>query len=258
MTPTTRIVPANALGGDLRDGMYRLFEIYYGGVSESRFRLDLEAKTDVILLSDGPRLVGFSTLDVRDFEWHGARETSIFSGDTIIDRPWWGSQQLSIAFCHFAGRVKARAPAQRLWWFLISKGHRTYRYLNAFARCFHPNPLQPTDPAMLARLEQLACDRFGDDFDRGRGVLRFREPTGHLKPCWQIESDGCRDTIWNRFFEASNPGFAQGDELLCLTELDAPNLKRFARSAFDAGLAERSGQAVQPPAGEGRVTRTPS
>jgi hypothetical protein len=35
-----------------------------------------------------------------------------------------------------------------------------------------------------------------------------------------------------RFFNQRNPGHARGDELVCMTEMDAGNLRRFALAAF--------------------------
>ncbi len=262
MNPSTRVLAADAIDDALRDEMFALFETYYGDVDAARFRRDLAGKTDLILLLDDGRVVGFSTLEVHGFRFDGADECAIFSGDTIIARPWWGTQLLSQAFCRLAGRIKARAPQRPLWWFLISKGHRTYRYLNAFALQFHPSPIAVTDARIQARVDLLAGTRFGDAYDPVAGVLRFREPGGHLKARWHVGSAGRADSIWNRFFETRNPGFAQGDELVCLTELAVGNLKRIARRAFVDGIddAAATGETVGATVGAtvSAKARTPS
>jgi hypothetical protein len=38
------------------------------------------------------------------------------------------------------------------------------------------------------------------------------------------------------FFLRSNPGYTQGDELVCLTELSCSNLRPLARRVFEQGL----------------------
>ncbi len=238
---SVRIVEAGALGIDTIARMYGIFERYYDDVSASAFRSDLADKTHVIMLvADDNRIVGFSTLRWYPIEHDGHRERVIFSGDTIIDRPWWGTQQLAIGFCALAGRLKARHPDETLWWFLISKGHRTYRYLPAFARRFHPSLQEPTPAAIQARMDRLARERFGDAYDPARGVVRFARPQGRLKARWQAsraDDDARTLSPTSRFFEVCNPGYAEGNELVCLTELSHANMRRTALAAFGDGFA---------------------
>src|SRR4030095_16178745 len=69
------------------------------------------------------------------------RETPIrvlYSGDTVVDREHWGQQALSFAWVRHLGVLAQRFPRERLVWFLLVKGHRTYRYLHVFARTFFP------------------------------------------------------------------------------------------------------------------------
>jgi hypothetical protein len=70
------------------------------------------------------------------FEAEGAPIMALFSGDTIISHHHWGEQELAHAWCYFAGQIKRQCPELPLYWFLIVKGHRTYRYLPAFTRRF--------------------------------------------------------------------------------------------------------------------------
>ncbi len=122
--------PIRALTEELIEQMYRLMETHYEGVRRERFRADLLEKDRVILLQDPQGNVrGFSTLRCYPFTLATARESVriIFSGDTIIDRRHWGHQALAFAWIWWAGREKAQFPEVPLYWFLISKGPRTYR-----------------------------------------------------------------------------------------------------------------------------------
>lgn len=226
--------------------MYALFETYYADVSRRRFDADLADKSHaILLLSPQGRVVGFSTVRWYAFEIDGGIEHAVFSGDTIIDRPWWGSQRLAAEFCRLAGRFKARHPDRPLWWFLISKGHRTYRYLPAFAHRFFPSPDVPTPAPIRARLDRLARQRFGDAYDAARGVIAFAQPHGRLRERWHVDATAS-DAVspMGAFFEQRNPGYARGDELVCLTELVASNLRRLARSAFVEGFERAPGDDV--------------
>jgi hypothetical protein len=218
--------------------MYALYAQYYDGTTPQQFRADFDAKSHVIELRDDAALRGFSTIALIDFAWGGAARRAIFSGDTIIDHRYWGEQALPLAFCAFAGRVHASAPARPLYWLLISKGYRTYRYLSAFARHYYPHAGAPTPAEDQACMDALARSRFGDSYDVERGVLHFPQSRGHLKPAWAGVRDGVATRREVRYFLQRNPGYHQGDELVCITQLKPDNLRSFARRAFLRGMDE--------------------
>jgi hypothetical protein len=85
-------------------------------------------------------------------------------------------------------------------------------------------------------MDALARERFAQAYDARRGVVSFARSRGHLKPRWAaIEaSETLRDDV--SFFLRSNPGYARGDELVCLTELAPGNLRPLARRVFEQGL----------------------
>jgi hypothetical protein len=215
--------------------MYGLYAAYYDATSPERFQSDLAGKDFVIELREGEALRGFSTLALMEFGGRAARR-AIFSGDTIVDHRYWGEQALAQAFCRLAGRLKAAAPRTPLHWFLISKGHRTYRYLSVFARRFYPSPHEPTPAPVQAWLDELAERRFGAAYLRSHGVVRFETSHGHLKPEWAAVRDAVRSRPEVRFFLERNPRHFAGEELCCIAELDTANLRSFARQAFIEGL----------------------
>src|SRR5262245_37165103 len=197
--------------------MYALYAGYYDATSLPRFREDLAGKEWVIELRDAAELRGFSTLALMRFD-AGARR-ALYSGDTIIDHRYWGEQALAQAFCRLAGELKAADPRAPLYWFLISKGHRTYRYLSVFARRFFPSPYAATPLAEQAWLDELAERRFGAAYRRGEGVVRFAASRGHLKPQWAQLREAVRERPEVRFFLERNPRYFAGDELCCIAEL---------------------------------------
>jgi len=220
------------------DDMFRLYERYYEASSETRFRGDLRGKDHVILLSDRQgQLRGFSTLAVDTAVFDERPVRSIFSGDTIIEHACWGEQTLAFAWTRLAGRIKAAEPAVPLYWFLIVKGFRTYRYLPAFARKFYPNWSEATPPAEKRLLDFLARRRFKDAYDPISGVIRFPVSRGHLRGTWALVPEEARQRPEVQFFLERNPGYVRGEELACLTELDADNLRPLARRVFTQGMA---------------------
>jgi hypothetical protein len=218
--------------------MYSLFSAYYTETSPERFAADLAAKDYIIRLTSGGSLCGFSTLALVEFSAGDAGRRAIYSGDTIIDRRHWGEQALASAFCRFAGAVKAADPGTPLYWFLITKGHRTYRYLGAFSREYYPHPARPTPPLAAECIDVLARGSFGDAWKPAAGVVRFERSQGQLRAEWTAPRPALAARPDVRFFLERNPGHARGDELCCLTELAAANLRSHARRAFLEGHDE--------------------
>jgi len=218
------------------DEMFDLYASYYDGTSRRLFEHDLRDKHHVVTLRTGAgTLAGFSTLALVNFDAE-APAVAIFSGDTIIDQPYWGTQALAFTWIRFAGSIKARAPDRPLFWFLIVKGHRTYRYLSAFSIDFFPHWTLATPPRSQAIMHALARGRFAERYDPGRGVVSFAQSQGHLKPEWAAVTaeEVARPDV--AFFLHRNPGYVRGDEMVCLTELAAHNLRPLARRVFEQGL----------------------
>lgn len=224
-------LPVGFLTGDERDEMFALMDGHYAAVTREAFDADLGRKDEVILLHDeAGKIRGFTTI-----AWNPCGEMEegdvIFSGDTVIHRECWGTQELVKGFCRRAGELQRRS-GRRLYWFLISKGHRTYRYLPLFAKRFHPHP-ERSEPMLERMAGEIAGKMFGAAWKGAVGVIRFEGCAGHLRE----ELDAVRDANrWVEFFKERNPGYLHGDELVCLTEMSEGNLLRSARAAFLEGF----------------------
>jgi hypothetical protein len=234
---SARVRERGALSAADVAAMHALFDLYYEGGSRAVFERDLADKSHVIELHDAGELRGFSTLALFAIEHRGQPVRGIFSGDTIVHHENWGEQALARCFCQFAGSVKAQAPEVPLVWLLISKGHRTYRYLHLFARRYVPAIGVPTPPADAALLDALCSHRFGPAYDPLRGVVRLDAAVAtRLRPQWCDPRENLRQQPEVGFFLERNPHFAQGEELACLCELEPANLRSFALRAFTQGL----------------------
>jgi hypothetical protein len=229
-----------SLEGRTISQMYDLYATYYDATSPLLFERDLDDKDWVIVLRDeSGMLAGFSSLAIVDATIGGRCLRAIYSGDTIIERAHWGTQALAFTWLRFAGGLKAQAADCPLYWFLIVKGHRTYRYLSAFSVHFYPHWQMPTPAWAQAIMQQLARQRFEEAYDSERGIVSFDRSRGHLRPMWAAvePAEGMRPDV--AFFLRSNPGYTRGDELVCLTELSCDNLRPLARRVFEQGLFEQ-------------------
>ena len=193
-----------------RDAMFALYTTYFATADRVTFERDLAEKEWVILLCDDDGAIeGFSTLMC--LRTGGA--TVFFSGDTIVARHRWGSLDLPRLW---ARHVFAEADANT-YWFLISSGWRTYRFLPLFFRDFYPR-----DAAMKPLLDTIACAKFGDAYDARTGVIRLATPAPLREGVSDPEARMSNPHV--RFFVEANPGHADGDELACLVRVAVDNL----------------------------------
>jgi hypothetical protein len=214
-----------------RQQMYALLRMYFAGTTRTRFESDLREKEAVILLRDSEsgRVQGFSTFTRMMVRFDGRDIVAFFSGDTIVDREFWGEMTLSRTWGEtifaLAEAELAAGRASAAYWFLICSGYKTWRFLPVFFREFHPNPDAATPPRFRDLIDLLGRSRFGDEYLPESGVVRFREPTPLRAGVADITPERLRDARID-FFARMNPGHARGDELACVAELSRSNLTR--------------------------------
>jgi hypothetical protein len=209
--------------------MYEVFARHYDCVSFEQFLLDLSEKDCVLVLRNADfAICGFSTQKVLRACVGGKPVRAVFSGDTIVDRAYWGEQELRRCWCRYVSSIYAEEPAVPLYWFLISKGYRTYLYLPLFFERFYPNCEAPT-PAFEQRvLDALATAKFPDHYCAESGLIEFPRSHGQLKPrLAEIPARRLRDPHV-QFFLERNPDYAIGQELACLAEISPSSMKLFA------------------------------
>ena len=209
--------------------MYEVFARHYDCVSLEQFLLDLSEKDCVLVLRDANQAIcGFSTQKVFRVSVGSTPVRAVFSGDTIVDRAYWGEQELGRCWCRYVSSVYWEEPHVPLYWFLISKGYRTYLYLPLFFRSFYPNCEAPTPAFEQRLLDSLSATKFPNHYRPDSGLIEFPQSHGQLKPhLAEIPARRLRDPHV-QFFLQRNPGYATGHELACLAEISPLNMKLFA------------------------------
>lgn len=212
------VEPVARLGAADREEMFALFARYYDRVTREQFEADLAGKQRLIRMFDQTgRLSGFSTIQLIEGREGRRRTLTLFSGDTVVDRDCWGQKWLQRAFSRELLRLRLRHPLRRLYWFLISKGYKTYLLMrNNFT--MYPNHERPTPPAVQATLDRVARLKFGDRYQAARGVVSFEQGAAVKPEAADVPAlDAAAPDV--RFFLERNPGWVNGDELCCLAEL---------------------------------------
>lgn len=230
-------VPLAQLGEEEITRLFALFSAHYDGADPTQFRVDLAEKQWVLLFRAEEQIIGFSTQRVLATQFEGRPVRALFSGDTVIDRRHWGSQVLMKSWCRFSGRVIAQEPEIPLYWFLLSKGHRTYLYLPLFFRDWFPRRGGAGDPSLEPLLIHLARARYADAYDELTHCIRPVTPHDRLK----ADLDNTEERHHNldvAYFRERNPGYTEGVELACIARIAPENLRGTARRELEAGIEE--------------------
>ena len=227
---------------DKKSCMWDVFSRYYDDIEQTRFTSDLAAKSHVILLYDtGDRsLQGFSTLQLLPGSLEGKSYLAIYSGDTILSEGYWGQTALQRAFTTYVLWQMVTHPTIPVYWFLISKGYKTYLLLSRNYVEHWPRWEEPTPPFQKAVLDQLCREKFGDDWKPELGVLQFETPQGKLKESVaEIDEDLLRQYKDILFFDTANPGHRNGDELCCLGRVNPAFITHFMKRTARKMLGRR-------------------
>jgi hypothetical protein len=201
--------------------MWLVFSKYYHHVSRKKFLTDLKDKSDVILLRDlaSSDVVGFSTLTTYHRNHQGRDFVVIFSGDTVIEKAYWGQTKLHSQFVRYLIACKLANPFTPVYWFLISKGYKTYLLLSRNFPEYWPRHDLDTPAWQQEVIASLASERFGDDFDSEKGIVAYES---HGAVCENVAPIGEEMLKKNdiRFFAERNPNHTLGHELCCLGRVD--------------------------------------
>ncbi|MBO8170882.1 MAG: hypothetical protein H0Z33_03215 [Bacillaceae bacterium] len=211
-----------------QNNMYLLLQRYFDGITRENFIRDLREKSRVILLKDTGEnaIVGFSNMMVMDFNWKGKIVKIVFSGDTIVDRAYWGSMELPKAWGKLVFSLRETDPGKKWFWFLISSGYKTYRFLPVFFKNFYPCFYKQTPPDIQGLMDDLAAYKYGRDYRKDRGVVRFSHSSERLKEgVAPVTADKLKDPHV-QFFIDKNPRHDEGEELVCLCEIHPENLTK--------------------------------
>jgi len=230
---TGRIERVSVLDRRTQDVMFSLLAGHFIGADRGTFEADLAAKTCAILLEDDEgTLRGFSTMVVYRTMAAGTPRSIVYSGDTIVHRDWWGSPSLARTWVRAVRLLAPEDAREEVFWFLLTSGFRTYRFLPVFFRDFHPRFDESALESTAAFLASIARERFGDRYDEAAGGVRFARPQ-ILTPELLDLPDGRTMDPHIAFFLDRNPGHVRGDELACLTRIHDDNLtpagRRMAR-----------------------------
>lgn len=222
-----------SLSHNKKQRMADIYFQYYQGSDQERFYSDLRTKDEVLFLEYGQQIVGFSAVQFYSL----ADKLIVYSGDTIVMPEHWYQQSLHKAWIQRMGYLKQQNPTTTIYWFLLVKGYKTYKYLVLFAKHFYPH-WQLVDANLVVLANQLASEKFGTLYRATTGVVECPQNYGYLKPELAQLTPSEQKKLSAQFFLKVNPYYYQGHELVCLCELTSENLKSKFAQWFDEAIVE--------------------
>ena len=215
---TSRVLEVAHLTSLQIEEMFALMLESYEGVLRNTFVRDLQQKDFVLLLEQGQEIIGFTTIQTYTEIWKQKICHIVFSGDTIVKASFRHNPLIWMSFGRW---MLEYSYGKNLFWFLISKSFRTYRYLIQNFKEFYPS-IQGQDLEMKGLATKLAKNKYPHQFDEKTMVIKAKVGSQYLKHDQQPHYRASDQEI---YYYEMNPGFMAGDELVCLTHFREGNLQ---------------------------------
>jgi len=216
------IRPSKSIRLSTLESMFEVFKKYYSEVDFQTFISDLQKKNHIIMVRDKKTkiLKGFSTIMDMEVDYKGEKINGLFSGDTIIEKEYWGGTALQVAFFRYVFIKYITNPNVQLYWFLISKGYKTYLLLaNNFIE-YYPRYDQPGTKKQKALVRKFSEYLYKDNYDPEKELIIFPGTTCKLKGDIAPISKKHLKNPKIRFFQNRNPTWQEGSELPCIGLFD--------------------------------------
>lgn len=201
--------------------MYQLMQLYYENVELSQFKADLLEKDHVILLHDreSNNIQGFSTILKVEMTVNNKPFIGIYSGDTVLHKAYWGTAALGVTFLRYLWQVKVRNLSKPIYWFLISKGYKTYLLMANNFSTHYPRFETETPAHYKAVMNAFYSKKFSDTYLSEQDLIHFTQPSCHLRENVAALTPQQLQIPRVKFFQERNPLWPQGDELTCIAEM---------------------------------------
>ncbi len=208
-----------------KERMFFLMDTFYEYIRWDNFIRDLEDKDYCIVLYDSHKVIqGFSTQKIVSINLLGKTIYGVFSGDTIVHKDFWKTAHpLFKIFGNFF--EKYSRDYDEFYWFLICKGYKTYKILPTFFNEFYPR-FDVETPKRIQEIIHAFGEIYSSDYNRETGVIEYSTLKDTLRVGVADVTAEKAKNIHTSFFIKSNPGYLQGNDLVCITALHKHNYQK--------------------------------
>lgn len=229
LTPYGRYIKKVKVTHEQLCEMYAIYKDYYQNTQFSIFENDFGKKQGAIIIFHPitNKIVGFSTVDIQHFKYQTKQYTVLFSGDTVVQKEFWGARTLQSTMMKLLIKLRIQYASHEFYWLLISKGYKTY--LTLTNNCYVYYPHMNGENQQLAPVVETYCRKFFPEyFDEEAGLLNFGSDYQPLKQDVAPITEQMRfDNPKISFFEEKNPTWHLGTELPCIGRLSWTDLARY-------------------------------
>lgn len=232
------LLPIKDLSDKLKKELFDLYYKYFENVSPEIFFEHISHKDDIILLKDSEENIirGFSTLKKMVFPFKDKKLPIVFTGDTIIHHKFWGYQELVRRYNIYCGEFASKFPEKGVFWFLITKGYKTYRYLPVFTKKYYPSYKEETPKYKKELIDAIANHLYPKQYDPDTYLISFKDKIGNLRQGIGDITDHRLKNPDVKFFHKLNPTHIEGTELCSIAEMNEKNLRSVAKKYFMKAL----------------------
>lgn len=206
-----------------RDAIWAFAERFTDATREG-FEQSFTNKRDAVLIKDArtSELVGLGGVAVEELPLGDGRCVVIFPGDTLFDPKVRGKSLVQSLGLLYYLECRLKHPTLPVYMVYGTFSYKSYLMLPRNFRTFWPRPDEPTPAREQALLLDVARRFYADVRERpggalvGRTTKRLREGVASIDQATLAEPA-------IRYFHEQNPGYVDGEVLLCLIPLHAAN-----------------------------------
>lgn len=206
-----------------KEVFYQLLCQCFLGVTWHDFMRDFQEKDAVMILrkehSEG-EIVGWSTLMVLTLTLLDTEVKAIFSGDTAVLPAYRSSTGLGVELSRYFLQMREQFPQHTVYYILISKGWRTYKIMPFFFKQFSPRYDKLNSPYDKAVMDAFGKKKYPHHYNPATGVVTFSSQKLKTE---SVDAIPLKRDAHTEFFLHSNPGYLNGNELVCVARIVPDN-----------------------------------
>lgn len=226
----TEVTRPSDISSSSREDMFQIMDCYYQNMKREKFESDLKEKTHVVFLKNRENtIVGFTTLLLWDINVEGVAIKGLYSGDTIVEKMYWGQTQLQSALGRLMIQVCREHSDTPVYWLLSSKGYKTYCMLPLYFLHFYPTYNEKTPCFEKKVIDMYGALKFGDAYNPITGIAVNNGEKDLLREGVAEPAENKLSNEHVRFFLQKNFGYRNGDELVCVARIAQNNVRSVVR-----------------------------